>query len=60
MEKKPDTPSPETDRPVKIPVWDLPTRLFHWLLVILGAVSLRPAPSAAMPCCTMSEAGLRF
>ena len=24
-----------TDRPVKQPVWDLPTRLFHWLLVIL-------------------------
>ncbi len=39
MEKKPDTPSPENDRPVKIAVWDLPTRLFHWLLVILVAVS---------------------
>lgn len=30
---------PENDRPVKIPVWDLPTRLFHWLLVVLVAVS---------------------
>jgi len=39
MENKPDTPSPENDRPVKIPVWDLPTRLFHWLLVVLVAVS---------------------
>ncbi len=39
MEKKPDTPLPENDRPVKIEVWDLPTRLFHWLLVVLVAVS---------------------
>ncbi len=39
MEKKPDTPLPENDRPVKIAVWDLPTRLFHWLLVVLVAVS---------------------
>jgi len=39
MEKKPDTPLPENDRPVKIAVWDLPTRLFHWLLVVLVVVS---------------------
>ena len=39
MEKKPDTPLPENDRLVKIAVWDLPTRLFHWLLVVLAAVS---------------------
>ena len=39
MEKKPDTSSPENDRPVKVSVWDLPTRLFHWLLVVLVAVS---------------------
>jgi cytochrome b len=39
MEKKTDTPSSDNDRPMAIPVWDLPTRLFHWLLVILVAVS---------------------
>jgi cytochrome b len=39
MENKTDTPSTDNDRPVTIPVWDLPTRLFHWLLVILVAVS---------------------
>ncbi len=43
MEKKPDTPLPENDRPVKIAVWDLPTRLFHWLLVVLVAVSFTTA-----------------
>ena len=39
MNKNPDTSPPKSDRPVQIPVWDLPTRLFHWLLVILVAVS---------------------
>jgi cytochrome b len=39
MDKKTDRSSPDNDRPSAIPVWDLPTRLFHWLLVILVAAS---------------------
>lgn len=39
MDKKSDTSSAADDRPVAIPVWDLPSRLFHGLLVILVAVS---------------------
>lgn len=39
MAKKTNTSSADNDRPVAIPVWDLPTRLFHWLLVVLAAVS---------------------
>ena len=39
MDKKADTSSATDDRPVAIPVWDLPSRLFHGLLVILVAVS---------------------
>ena len=34
-----DTPSTDNRRPSAIPVWDLPTRLFHWLLVVMVAVS---------------------
>ena len=39
MDKKTDTSSATDDRPVAIAVWDLPSRLFHGLLVILVAVS---------------------
>jgi cytochrome b len=39
MEKKPDKSSQRNNRPAPTPVWDLPTRLFHWLLVVLVAVS---------------------
>jgi cytochrome b len=39
VDKKSDTSSAADDRLVEIPVWDLPSRLFHWLLVILVAVS---------------------
>ena len=39
MDKKTDTSSAIDDRLVALPVWDLPTRLFHWLLVVLVAVS---------------------
>ena len=39
MDNKTETSSTDTDRPVAIPVWDLPTRLFHWLLVVFVAVS---------------------
>jgi cytochrome b len=39
MKNEPDTFPPNNDHPAQIPVWDLPTRLFHWLLVVLVAVS---------------------
>jgi cytochrome b len=39
MDEKTDISSSNNDRPAAIPVWDLPTRLFHWLLVVLVAVS---------------------
>jgi len=39
MDNKTETSSTDNDRPVAIPVWDLPTRLFHWLLVVLVALS---------------------
>ena len=39
MKNEPDASPPKNDRPAQIPVWDLPTRLFHWLLVVLVAVS---------------------
>ena len=39
MDKKSDTSSAADDRLVETRVWDLPSRLFHWLLVILVAVS---------------------
>lgn len=39
MDKKSETSSPADDRLVAISVWDLPSRLFHGLLVILVAVS---------------------
>ena len=39
MDKKADASSHGNDRPVQVPVWDFPTRLFHWVLVILVAVS---------------------
>ena len=39
MASKTETSSADTERPVAIPVWDLPTRLFHWLLVVLVAAS---------------------
>src|SRR5210317_1533549 len=31
--------STDDDHPAAIPVWDFPTRLFHWVLVVLVAVS---------------------
>lgn len=39
MDKKSDTLLAADERLVAIPVWDLPSRLFHGLLVILVAVS---------------------
>ena len=39
MDNKTETSSTETDRPVAIPVWDLSTRLFHWLLLVFVTVS---------------------
>ena len=39
MDYPTQTSSADTERPVTIAVWDLPTRLFHWLLVVLVAVS---------------------
>ena len=39
MKNEPDASPPKNYRPAHIPVWDLPTRLFHWLLVVLVAVS---------------------
>ena len=39
MDKKPEKSSATNDRLQAIPVWDFPTRLFHWLLVVLVAVS---------------------
>ena len=39
MDKKTDTSLAADEDLVAIPVWDLPSRLFHWLLVILVAVS---------------------
>ena len=39
MDNMTETSSADNDRPVAIPVWDLPTRLFHWLLVVLVALS---------------------
>ena len=39
MDKKSDRSSAADERPVVIAVWDLPSRLFHGLLVILVAVS---------------------
>ncbi len=36
MKRRTDRPIPER---VQVPVWDLPTRLFHWLLVALIAFS---------------------
>jgi cytochrome b len=43
MTKKTKPLSADNDRPAAIPVWDLPTRLFHWLLVVLVAVSFTAA-----------------
>jgi cytochrome b len=38
--------SSDADRSrMTIPVWDLPTRLFHWLLVVLVAVCFVTAMS---------------
>jgi len=45
MDKQRDISSPDFDRPAAIPVWDLPTRLFHWLLVVLVAVCFVTAKS---------------
>ena len=39
MENQKETSSTAPERPVAMPVWDLPTRLFHWLLLVLVAVS---------------------
>jgi cytochrome b len=39
MEKNTQTPSNNVGRPMPLLVWDLPTRLFHWLLVILVVIS---------------------
>jgi len=39
VDKKTDTSLAADGDLVAIPVWDLPSRLFHWLLVILVAVS---------------------
>ena len=39
MDKKPEKSSATNDRLQEIPVWDFPTRLFHWMLVVLVAVS---------------------
>ena len=39
MNKETHTSAADDNCPVAIPVWDLPTRLFHWLLVVLVAVS---------------------
>lgn len=39
VQKKANNVSDEGHRPMAILVWDLPTRLFHWLLVILLAAS---------------------
>ena len=39
MTKKTKPLSADNERPAATPVWDLPTRLFHWLLVVLVAVS---------------------
>ena len=39
MDKKTNTSVADDDRPVAIAVWDFPTRLFHWLLVVLATVS---------------------
>jgi cytochrome b len=39
MKKKGNTSSDDRHRPTAILVWDLPTRLFHWLLVALMAAS---------------------
>jgi cytochrome b len=39
MGNQTDTSLTDTERPVTIPVWDLPTRLFHWLLLVMVAVS---------------------
>ena len=39
MDKKTDIPSPTDVRFQEIPVWDIPTRLFHWVLVVLVVVS---------------------
>jgi cytochrome b len=38
MKKKVNTSSDDSERPAEILVWDLSTRLFHWLLVALVAV----------------------
>jgi len=39
MDKKPHIASADDGQPEAIPVWDLATRLFHWLLVVLVVVS---------------------
>ena len=39
MDSKTEASSADNERPAAIPVWDLPTRLFHWLLVVLVGVS---------------------
>ena len=39
MKKKTKTPTDIDHHPAAISVWDLPTRLFHWLLVALVAIS---------------------
>ena len=39
MKRKIQTPANNAGRPALLLVWDLPTRLFHWLLVILVVIS---------------------
>jgi cytochrome b len=39
MENPRQEPSPASQLSEKILVWDIPTRLFHWLLVVLVAIS---------------------
>lgn len=39
MDKEPENFSPTDDNPQEITVWDFPTRVFHWVLVVLVAVS---------------------
>jgi cytochrome b len=39
MDKKPEIHSPTDDNMQEFPVWDFPTRVFHWVLVVLVAVS---------------------
>jgi len=39
MDKKPENFPAGSDNPQEIPVWDFPTRVFHWVLVALVGVS---------------------